>query len=200
MPENDRPAAPVVAETTPKEVTLDLGDGNIMNLEQAKAMKAAKEGLETTLKDTQGTLGTVQADLEKMRSDYTTANQARIISDAARETAEARFKEANLKTEGWVSPEQYGQVKNDLDLMTLKSLSDRIDTLSATYNIDKSKFNGKTVGEIDAMEEAFKIQTGGRTPAPPKVGDGNAAAQGGRSMSEHAKAKETIESIWPTKK
>lgn len=197
MPENETVVPPVVTETTTKEVTLDLGEGNTLNLEQAKAMKAAKEGLETTLKDTQGTVGTLQTDLEKMRTDYTTAVQARIQSDAAKETAEAQSKQANLKTEGWVSQEQYGQVKNDLDLMTLKTLSDRIDMMSTAYNVGKEKFIGKTVGEIDAMEEVYKSQTGGK-PAPPKVD--SPGVQGGKSMSEHAKALNTIEEIWPSKK
>lgn len=191
-PATDKPAQ----NSQTQEVTLDLGNGNMLTKEQAIAMKTAKEGLETELKQTKETLGSAQSELEKMRSDHKTAVQGRIEAEAARDTAQATSKELNLKTQGWVSPEEHGKIKEERDLMILKNLSDRIEILATTYSVSKEQFNGKTVAQIDAMEEAFKL-SGKAKPAAPKVDNpGGQGVQGTVWDTEHQKNVEQVERMF----
>lgn len=184
--ENPIPAQPVVPETTTPitEPTLDLGGGNLLNKEQALAMKTAKDGLQTALGTANQTLADLQGKADKLTTDYSSAAQARAAADAARTTAEARVKELELRTEGFVSKETYASLQEKHDLLVLKNAADRTASLAATYGLDASAFVGKTIEQLNTMEETLKLSGGGKQK-PPQLPAGGGAPQSGAAQTAH---------------
>lgn len=179
------PAPPAVPEITapPVETTLDLGGGNLLNKAQALEMKTAKEGLQTALGTANQTLADLQGKTDKLTTDYSSAAQARATAEAGKATADARVKELELRTDGFVSKETHATLQEKHDLMVLKSVVDRTESLAKAYGKEVSMFAGKSVEQIDAMEELLKA--GGTIQKAPTLPGGGGAPQSGASQTAH---------------
>jgi len=196
MADEQAPATP--GAETPGEVTIDIGGGNTFNKQQIIDLKTAKDGIESTHKtykqDADGKLG----ELDKARTDYVEANRARIEATAARDAADAKVKELNLRLEGYVSPDTYGKMKESNDLLVLKGVSDKIDVASTKYGVAKDKFTGKSELEINAYIEG--LENAAPAPRVPGTPGSMPTPQGGQQTTLHEENLKVIADARKSKK
>lgn len=187
MPDEPITPAPVVTPeivTPPAEVTLDLGDGNLLNKAQALEMKTAKEGLQTSLGTAKQTIVDQQTKIDRLTTDYGSGVQAKAQAELARDASDARVKELEGRTEGYVSKETYATLQEKHDLLVLKNAADRTASLATTYGLDASAFVGKTIEQLNTMEETLKLSGGGKQK-PPQLPAGGGAPQSGVAQTAH---------------
>lgn len=191
--EGQKPGAEPGGTDTPPETVIDIGGGNTFNRQQIIDLKGAKEGIEAEYKTHKQTTTDKIAELEKSANGYVEANRLRIEADAAKETAEARAKELELRLSGYVAPEVYKEIKETNDLLILKGVADKVDGAVTKYGVDKSDFDGKTAEQVDAFIEGLSKTK----PAPkaPNMPSGSAHGQS-PAQSAHQKNLEAVEKVW----
>jgi len=167
---------PVPAPVVVPPAVLDLGEGNLMNRDQAIEMRTAKVGLE---KEKQDLLGQVQSLTDagtKRDADLATANQARITAEATVQTADARVKEAEGKAANFVAPGDYQKLQEQVKTQEWNGLVSRTSQMVKDYNIPPEKLHGKDATALDAIEEGLKLGGGTTKNAPVLKGGTNEAA------------------------
>lgn len=201
MPDEPITPAPVVTPeivTPPAEVTLDLGEGNTLNKVQAVEMKTAKEGLQTSLGTAKQTIVDQQTKIDRLTTDYGSGVQAKAQAELARDASDARVKELEGRTEGFVSKEAHATLQEKHDLLVLKNAADRTESLAKTYGLDASAFVGKTIEQLNTMEETLKLS--GVTKKAPQLPAGGGVPQSGAAQESHQRNLDTIAAARAAKK
>ena len=167
------PAPPIV----PPATTLDLGEGNLMTKDQAIEMRTAKVGLEGEKQTLLSQVQTLTEAATKRDADLATANQGRISAEASVTTADAKTKEAEGKAANFVAPADYQELKTKLGTQDWNMLVERTGRMATQYGIAPDKLHGKSVAELDGIEEGLKLSGGTikQSPVLNKGGSGGPA-------------------------
>ena len=157
---------PAPAPVVPPATTLDLGDGNLLNKDQAIEMRTAKVGLEQEKQTLLGQVDSLTQAGTKKDADLATANQGRIAAEAATQTANARATEAEGKAANYVAPGDYEKLKTQVGTQEWTSLVERVTRMTTQYNIPQEKLFGKDAAALDSIEEGLKLGGGNAKGAP----------------------------------
>jgi hypothetical protein len=155
---------------------IDIGGGNRFTISDVIAMKTAKEGLErdnSTLSEANKAL---QGQLDKLGTESYNVNQARIQSDAAKESAASELEKMRDTYKGWLSPDEATKKQEQIDLLMLAEYKGKTDRLAEKLKADPSIFSGKSMEEVEVWEQVVALQPKTKDPTLDRAGGGGTAS------------------------